>query len=114
MVVLRCDWHDDGTEADRTVPFRDGDTRYELDLCKECRAELRSGARRVKPRMTRVHSTANSNGNGNGNGARRRKSRGPQAREIREWARGKGLEVSDNGRIPTELADAYSKAMAKA
>lgn len=112
MVVLRCDWHDDGTEADRTIPFRDGDIRFELDLCKPCRAELRSGARRLKPRMTRVHSAANSNGNAksNGNGARRRKSREPQASEIREWARGKGFEVSETGRIPVEIVDAFKKA----
>lgn len=108
MVVLRCDWHDDGTEADRTVTFRDGDTRYEIDLCKEHRAELRSGARRLKPRMTRVHSAANAKSNGNG--ARRRKSREPQASEIREWARGKGFEVSETGRIPVEIVDAFKKA----
>ncbi len=33
-----------------------------------------------------------------------------QSKAIREWARGQGLEVSDRGRIPTSVTEAYQQA----
>ena len=38
------------------------------------------------------------------------KSSGVDTKAVREWARTQGLEVSDRGRIPAEIMDAYTAA----
>ena len=35
---------------------------------------------------------------------------GPSARELRDWARSNGFEVSDRGRVPAEVRDAFEAA----
>lgn len=45
-----------------------------------------------------------SNGQSNG------QQRGPSAADIREWARNAGYEVTDRGRVPAELRQAYDEA----
>lgn len=108
-----CDWHDDGETEAASPPIRwkEGDQTYELDLCRDCKTEHRAGARRIKKRKL---AEVSANGNGHRTTkARRRRRRGAQPSEIREWARGKGITVSDNGRIPAEIEAAYNKDLAK-
>jgi hypothetical protein len=89
----------DGSPAEGTVRFGLDGTDYEIDLNAEHAQELRStlvryveaarrgpGTRRPAPRR-----------------ARKSGSDGLNSTEVRDWARGQGIEVKDRGRIPAEL-----------
>lgn len=94
----------DGTQAEETVGFALDGKAYELDLSAENAARLREAlAEWVKPARR-----------ASGAGAGRRRSPGAapgrDAGPIRAWARENGYEVSDRGRIPSEVEAAYSAA----
>lgn len=91
----------DDTDASKaeTVSFSLDGVSYEIDLSQENAAQLRSelsrwvssarkasGARRVASKPTRSTS---------------------DAAATRTWARGKGIEVSERGRIPAEIRAQY-------
>lgn len=93
----------DQTEAVDTVEFAYKGVCYEIDLSEKHIAEMdealakwMSAARRVTGRAARQQ--------------RRSSSRSTSAHDtsaIREWARGKGITVSDRGRISTEIIERY-------
>jgi nucleoid-associated protein YejK len=96
----------DGSEATQTVLFAlDGKT-YEIDLSDANAEKLRDvlapyvgGGRKV----------------GGGRATVRRMGTGKpkdDSQAIREWARENGYEVSDRGRVPASLREAYEKAQA--
>jgi hypothetical protein len=92
----------DGSEADETVSFALDGTSYEIDLNEKNAAKLRDAlsgyighARKVS--TTRKRRSAAS-------------SSGPSARELRDWARSNGYEVSDRGRVPAEVREAFEAA----
>src|SRR5262249_20857144 len=101
----------DGGTAEDTVEFGIDGVSYEIDLSAGNAAKLRdslsdyvSHARKAGGRRNKAATTA------------RRASAGGRAsvdREqnaaIREWARKNGFNVSDRGRIPAEVLDAYHK-----
>ncbi|MDD7942883.1 Lsr2 family protein, partial [Actinomycetospora lutea] len=109
----------DQSPADETVEFGLDGATYEIDLSEDHAAALRDAlsdylehARRTGGRR-RSSSGASS---GQRSEARRAQSNGtggrpPVDREqnqaIREWARKQGVTVSDRGRIPREVTDAY-------
>ncbi|MDR1393263.1 MAG: Lsr2 family protein [Bifidobacteriaceae bacterium] len=91
----------DGAEAAETVAFALDGVKYEVDLTAEHAAELRQGltrwieaARRVKPRA----------------GSRQSAKAAAETVKVRAWAREQGMDVSDRGRIPVEIRDAYRAA----
>jgi hypothetical protein len=97
----------DGSVASSTVSFAlDGKT-YELDLSDKNAAKLRDAVAPFVAAARRL-------------GGRGRRSSGPTAstartdRErttaIREWAREHGHKISDRGRIPRSVLEAYEKA----
>jgi hypothetical protein len=95
----------DGGSAAETVAFGLDGSAYEIDLSKRNATKLRgalepyvAGGRKVTPARR---------GRGRGRAAR---PGGPSAAEIREWARGNGWEVSDRGRVPAEVRDAFDAA----
>jgi hypothetical protein len=97
----------DGGDADETVTFAVDGVQYEIDLSKKNAAKMREVlARYIK---------AGSKVGGAGGGAARAvpRGRGPaivdrdQSRAIRQWAQGKGIVVSDRGRIKQEIVDRY-------
>lgn len=97
----------DGGEADETVTFSLDGVAYEIDLSSENAEKLRNAvapyvgaARRVGGRAVR--------GRGRRAGARG----GTSTSAIREWAKQKGLKVSDRGRIPAEIVEQYEAAHA--
>jgi Lsr2 len=96
----------DGGRADRTVSFTYDGTSYEIDLNKKNASALNKalapyvGAAR-KVRGARARAGAASNGK-----AARRGDLGA----IREWAKANGHDISDRGRIPTVVTDAYDAA----
>jgi hypothetical protein len=100
----------DGDTADETVEFGLDGKVYEIDLStgnanklRDLFAEFVGSARRVGSRSRRVAATAATAP------ARRPAVDREQNQAIREWARKRGMKVSDRGRIPAEVLEAYHK-----
>lgn len=97
----------DGGKADETVQFALDGKHYEIDLSDDNAAALRdalaayvASARRPGGN-TRTRAAASSGRAGIDR---------EQNQAIRDWAREQGMKVSDRGRIPTEVTDAYNTA----
>lgn len=106
----------DGSQAEETVEFALDGVHYAIDLnadhAETLRQELSSytqhGTRlggRKKSRASRTKKTSAT--------TRREPTTSVSNRErnqaIRTWAQAAGYEVSDRGRIPAEIVDAYDK-----
>jgi Lsr2 len=96
----------DGSEAEESVKFALDGVTYEIDLSSKNAAKLRKelgsyvgSARRVGGRAVRGRAAKPARGS----------ARKPETAEIRAWARDQGYDVSDRGRIPAEIIEAYSK-----
>ncbi|HET6918641.1 MAG TPA: histone-like nucleoid-structuring protein Lsr2 [Jiangellaceae bacterium] len=109
-VVLTCDLHGDGIDAVTTLRLDNGSARYELDLCQTHLDELTGAGRRLRARRRasgagsatqRLNKTAAAK-------TRRRGRRGLDTAAVREWARANGYTVSDRGRIPGPILEAFS------
>jgi hypothetical protein len=109
-VVLTCDLHGDGTEAVTTIRLDNGTARYELDVCRTHLDELTGAGRRLRPRRRTggagsarkaVQKTAPATTRARGRGAR-------DTAAVREWARAHGYTVSDRGRIPGPILEAFT------
>ncbi len=109
----------DGEAADETVEFGIDGKSYEIDLSKENAGRLRdaladfvSAARRAGGRRRGASNSPGTGNNGGGAGSAP-KGRSAIDREqnqaIRDWARKRGMKVSDRGRIPAEVLEAYHK-----
>jgi hypothetical protein len=103
--VLLVDDIDGGT-ADETVTFALDGVSYEIDLTTQHAAELRDAlgtwvghARKVGGRRAPGRAS-------NGGAAHRSTDAGA----VREWAKSAGYTVSDRGRIPAEIREAYDAA----
>ena len=103
-LVLTDDF--DGTDAAETVSFSIDQGHYEIELSSENAAKLREA---LAPFIERARRVANPARGGTG---RSRRSAGSRADtpQIRKWAQDKGYEVSDRGRIPSEIIEAYDNA----
>jgi len=107
QVLLVCDLHDDETPGEETVAFSLDGAAYEIDLCAAHADQMRDAlagyvgaARRAGGRTTP--------------GASRRRGRpagagrsGRDTAAIREWARERGLRVSERGRISADILAQY-------
>lgn len=107
----------DGGQADETVEFALDGVAYQIDLSSDNAAELREAlnsfvahARRAGGR--RKPGPRKSGGGAGAGAAKSGGTRGDRAQNkaIREWARKRGLEVSDRGRIPADIVEQYHKA----
>jgi uncharacterized Ntn-hydrolase superfamily protein len=108
----------DGETADETVEFGIDGRNYEIDLSKENAVRLRdvladfvSAARRSGGRRRGGSSAATSSASGSAGTAPKGRTAidREQNQAIREWARKRGMKVSDRGRIPAEVLEAYHK-----
>lgn len=97
----------DGGEADRTVEFGLDGVNYTIDLSEKNAGKLRKALDPYLAVATRAGR------GGDGRAARRtappvsgRSSR-DQNQAIREWANKNGYEVSERGRIPSSIVEAY-------
>ena len=95
----------DGTPAEETLRFGISGAEYEIDLSSKNAARLRSQmapfiehARKAGKMPRRAVRTA----------ASRRRSR-----DIRAWAQAKGIQLSERGRIPANVAAQYEAASRK-
>lgn len=100
----------DGTPADETVLFSLDGVSYEIDLTSDNAAKLRDSlaswvghARRAGGRKASGTRSTPSRRSGGTSGS-------GDASKVREWARANGYTVSDRGRIPAEVTEAYAKA----
>ncbi len=100
----------DGGKADETVTFALDGVSYEIDLSEANAGELRNAlatyvqvARKTGGRVGRraARGTAKSAGTGAADTAL-----------VRQWARDNGYEVSERGRVPANIREAYDKAHA--
>lgn len=119
-VVSLVDDLDQG-EADETVEFGLDGVTYEIDLSEKNAAALRdavqdfigharrTSGRRQTARATNSQPGRQSNGR-RGSGAGSSSVDREQSQAIREWARRQGMTVSDRGRIPSEVSEAYHRA----
>jgi Lsr2 len=117
IVTLVDDLTGEEAEDITTVEFALDGVTYEIDLDDKNSARLRdalaeyvAAARRTGGRR----SSAGGNGrrrSGAGTGTPRATSPGGYDREtskqIREWAKGQGFEVSDRGRVPNNVVEAW-------
>jgi len=99
-----------GSRADETVAFGLDGKFYEIDLSTSNADKLRDvlaqfvGAARKAGRAGRTAAPTNG---GVGVAVRAVAVDREQNQAIREWARKRGMKVSDRGRIPSEVTDAY-------
>lgn len=98
----------DGGEAEETVSFALDGVSYEIDVSAENAEALRESigpwighARRVGGRSSARRAAAKSR-----NGSPARASLG----DVRAWARENGFQVSDRGRVSSEVMEAYDNA----
>ena len=93
----------DGGPADETVRFGLGGSQYEIDLSTKNATAFR---KLLAPFIACARKA--------GRGPRRRPGRTAASRErtgdIREWAKGQGIAVSDRGRIPASVVEQYKAA----
>lgn len=94
----------DGTEATETVTFGLDGVTYEIDLNDANAAALREAlsgfvghARKVTGGTRRARRTSSAGGSGN-------------TKDVREWAKAQGMEVSERGRISADVQQAYDAA----
>ncbi|MCF6377811.1 Lsr2 family protein [Nocardioides KLBMP 9356] len=97
----------DGTEATETVTFGLDGSTYEIDLNDANAASLREAlsgyvghARKVTGGGRRSARKASGSGS----------SSASNTKDVREWAKSQGMEVSERGRISADVQQAYDAA----
>ena len=98
----------DGGEADRTVEFGLDGVSYTIDLSEKNAGKLRKALDPYLAVATRV-------GRSGGDSRTARRTAAPvsgrssrdQNQAIREWANKNGYEVSERGRIPSSIVEAF-------
>jgi hypothetical protein len=107
--VILSDDLDENLTADETVSFALDGTNYEIDLAEKNATEMRDAFSRYIAAARKVGRSPRASG-----GARSRATGGRMDREqagaIRDWARKNGHAVSDRGRIPASIVQAYEDA----
>ena len=124
-VELFCDRCDDHVQAERTVGFGvDDETgrhrEYKIELCnmhlKEFVTDLEPWIVSARPEEKPIgRGRRGSPTSARPTGMNAKTNQGPARRDpeqlagIRRWARANGFEVSDKGRIPAEIEEAYNR-----
>lgn len=93
-----------GGDADETVAFALDGQPYEIDLSADNAARLRESLAEFVASARKPSSPARS---------ARRPSSGRRSNgtgDVRSWARENGFQVSERGRIPTNVIEAYQAA----
>jgi hypothetical protein len=93
-----------GGDADETVAFALDGQPYEIDLSSENAARLRES-------LAEFVASARKPAGGGARPARRGSSRrANDTGDVRSWARENGFAISERGRIPSNVLDAYAAA----
>ncbi|WP_298177319.1 Lsr2 family protein [Saccharomonospora sp.] len=100
----------DGSEADETIEFGLDGVNYEIDLSAENAEELRDALAQYVEHARRSGGRKRPSSRGAAKSpARSATVDREQNQAIRAWARKNGYEVSDRGRIPSEIVEAYHR-----
>jgi hypothetical protein len=97
----------DGSEAVETITFGLEGRQYEIDLSTDNAARLRDSLSGFVAAARRSGAAVRSRGIG--------QKAGPTASDrehtsaVREWARQNGHQISDRGRIPNSVLEAYQR-----
>jgi hypothetical protein len=97
----------DGGEADETVSFSLDGVEYEIDLSEKNAAGLRDALAPYVGSARKTKGGRGSGGSGGRRGGRRPKGNDPSPADMRAWARENGYTLSDRGRVPAEVREAY-------
>jgi hypothetical protein len=102
----------DGSEADRSVEFGLDGVNYTIDLSEKNVGKLRKA---LEPYIAAGSRVGRGEVSGRGSGRVRAAAPGSrsnrdQNQAIREWATKNGFEVSERGRIPSSVVEAFNKA----
>jgi len=111
-VVLTCDLDEHETPAVETVVFGyDGQT-YEFELCQDHLDEFHKVVGGLAAAARRTGSAHRRSASAIGVGPRASRGRGDPSElaAVRQWARNHGFEISDRGRIPAQVREAYEAA----
>lgn len=95
----------DGDSADETVEFGIDGRRYEIDLSSGNAGKLRDLLAQYVASARRTATAARPRAAAAARPAVDRE----QNQAIREWARKRGMKVSERGRIPSEVLEAYHR-----
>jgi len=92
-----------------TVHFSLNGASYEIDLNAAHVEELRKA---FEPYISagRRAGSSGSSGSARGSAARKRPARNPEVAAIRAWANSNGYSLSERGRIPAPVVEAYNAA----
>lgn len=105
----------DGSEATGTVVFGYKGKTYEIDLSDANAAKFEKVITPYADKARTITGSSSSSGKRGGAPARSSSGRPQQTRDlaaIRQWARENGHEVSDRGRISSEVLEKYEAANA--
>ncbi len=94
----------DGSDADQTITFGLDGTTYEIDLNDAHAADLRDALSGYVGHARKV------TGGGARRGRRAVTSSASNTKNVREWARSQGMEVSERGRVSAAVQEAYDAA----
>lgn len=94
----------DGSAGDETVDFGLDGVSYQIDLSKKNAGKLRKVLLTYVEHGRRTGGRRRGARSGSGSAADRE-----QNQAIRAWARKNGYDVSERGRIPAEVIEAYHK-----
>ncbi|HEY4003691.1 MAG TPA: Lsr2 family protein [Pseudonocardia sp.] len=99
----------DGDKADETVEFGLDGKNYEIDLSSGNAGKLRDALADYVASARRPGGRRRSGGAASAAAAAARRPAvdREQNQAIRDWARKRGMKVSDRGRIPADVLDAY-------
>lgn len=92
----------DGSDAYETIPFGLDGTHYEIDLNSEHAQELRTQLQPYVKVARKATGFASRTAR-----VRRTTANDARNRDIRHWAKERGLEVNDRGRIPADIVAQY-------
>ncbi|GAA5154810.1 Lsr2 family protein [Pseudonocardia eucalypti] len=96
----------DGQVANETVGFGLDGKSYEIDLSSENAGKLREVLAAYVSAARRAGGARSRSGSG---GLRRTTVDREQNQAVREWARKRGMTVSERGRISADILEAYRK-----
>lgn len=102
IVRRRYDDFDNSKAADHRIVFSINGKYYRLDLCDENKDRFETD---LQPYIDAAEAIPAPRGTGRGSAAN-----AASDAEIREWARGQGIEVPDRGRVKSDIVDQYYNA----
>lgn len=102
----------DGAAADETISFGLDGASYEIDLSETNATELRANMTEFLAHARRVgrHTTTTNRTQKTSQAGLTTREERERTQSIRTWARAAGYTVSDRGRIPATIIEAYDRA----